>query len=108
MIGDMRANTASRMAEDFKALASPARIQALEHLMQAGEPVSPKALATLTGESLGRMSYHVRILVSCEMVELAHTRPRRGAVEHFYVPTRKAKRLYRAHVAIPPGRGRAK
>jgi hypothetical protein len=39
------------------------------------------------GTSLGRVYYHVRVLTDCGAVALTDTRPRRGAVEHFYAST---------------------
>lgn len=62
-----------------------------------GVGVSPNELAQLTGKALGTVSYHVKVLAGLDgdsrnksrladtpMLELSHTEPRRGAVEHFY------------------------
>jgi DNA-binding transcriptional ArsR family regulator len=67
-----------------KALSHPLRTRILQRL---GEGVaSPNQLARALGEPLGNVSYHVRILLEHECIELVETRPRRGAIEHFYRP----------------------
>jgi DNA-binding transcriptional ArsR family regulator len=67
-----------------KALSHPLRTRILQRL---GESIaSPNQLATELGEPLGNVSYHVRILLEYECIELVDTRPRRGAIEHFYRP----------------------
>lgn len=48
---------------------------------------SPAELSALLGESLGNVSYHVKILASKDAIELVRTAPVRGALEHFYAPT---------------------
>lgn len=66
-----------------KALSHPLRPQILQILTTRGE-ASPVQIAEELGASLGVVSYHVRILRDHGCVELVHTRPRRGAVEHYY------------------------
>lgn len=66
----------------MKALAKQERVEALAIL--AERIASPKELAMETGEDLSTISYHVRILRECGLIELDHVVPRRGAVEHFY------------------------
>jgi hypothetical protein len=36
------------------------------------------------GASLSNVSYHVRQLAKAGLIELVATRPRRGALEHYY------------------------
>lgn len=48
---------------------------------------SPSELSKELEEPLGNVSYHVRILVQCEAIELVKTEPVRGALEHFYRAT---------------------
>src|SRR3954452_18772737 len=69
-----------------KALGHPLRQRLLILLHKYGES-SPRELALRSGEPLGNVSYHVRILKDNDCVELERTEPRRGAVEHFYRPT---------------------
>ena len=52
---------------------------------------SPKALAAELGEPLSLVSYHVKILAQLDCIELVETVPRRGALEHFYRPLRRAE-----------------
>jgi DNA-binding transcriptional ArsR family regulator len=46
--------------------------------------VSPKMLSDDLGQSLGVVSYHVRLLADAGVLKLVGTKGRRGAVEHFY------------------------
>jgi DNA-binding transcriptional ArsR family regulator len=69
-----------------KALGHPLRQRLLILLHKYGE-ASPRELALRSGEPLGNVSYHVRILKDNDCVELVRTEPRRGAVEHFYRAT---------------------
>ncbi len=69
----------------MKALAHPLRQRIL---MELNERVaSPSELAEEIGEPLGNVSYHVRMLVDLECIELVSTTPRRGALEHHYRAT---------------------
>ena len=69
-----------------RALGHPLRQRLLILLHKYGE-ASPRELALRSGEPLGNVSYHVRILRENDCVELVRTEPRRGAVEHFYRAT---------------------
>jgi DNA-binding transcriptional ArsR family regulator len=70
----------------IKALGHPLRQRLLILLHTEGE-ASPSELAALCGEPLGNVSYHIKILVESDCVELVRTQPVRGAVEHFYRAT---------------------
>jgi DNA-binding transcriptional ArsR family regulator len=65
-----------------KALSHPLRHRLLSRLNEG--VASPKELAHETGEPLGTVSYHVRVLLELDCIELVETEQRRGAVEHFY------------------------
>jgi DNA-binding transcriptional ArsR family regulator len=65
-----------------KAISHPLRHRILVRLNE--EELSPNDLAGEFGESLGRVSYHVRTLADAGAIELVRTVPRRGAVQHFY------------------------
>jgi DNA-binding transcriptional ArsR family regulator len=69
----------------MKALAHPLRQQILMALNQ--RIASPSELAEELGEPLGNVSYHVRMLVDLDCIELVSTTPRRGALEHHYRAT---------------------
>ncbi|MGH2856067.1 MAG: ArsR/SmtB family transcription factor [Solirubrobacteraceae bacterium] len=65
-----------------KGLAHPLRIQILRAL--ENRVASPSEIAEELGAPLGNVSYHVRFLAGVGLIELTSTRPRRGAVEHYY------------------------
>ena len=48
---------------------------------------SPNSLYVAAGEALGNVSYHVRQLEKAGLIELVATKPRRGALEHYYTTT---------------------
>ena len=47
-------------------------------------PLSPRELADLLHEPVNDVAYHVRVLRDLGVIELAGTRPVRGATQHFY------------------------
>jgi DNA-binding transcriptional ArsR family regulator len=65
-----------------KALSHPLRYRILARL-NAGV-ASPVEIAREMEVPIGRVSHHVRTLARLGAIELVRTRPRRGAVEHFY------------------------
>jgi DNA-binding transcriptional ArsR family regulator len=65
-----------------KGLAHPLRIQILRVL--ENRVASPSEIAEEIGAPLGNVSYHVRFLARVGLIELKSTKPRRGAVEHYY------------------------
>lgn len=64
----------------------PTQLAILETLVDVDTPMSPSGLSTGLEEPLGNVSYHMRFLADRGLVRLVRTEPRRGAVEHFYVP----------------------
>jgi DNA-binding transcriptional ArsR family regulator len=72
----------------IKALSHPLRGHALAILNE--RVASPNQIARELGESLGQVSYHVKVLEGYGCIELVRTEPRRGAVEHFYRATTRA------------------
>jgi hypothetical protein len=48
------------------------------------QAASPAVLAGKLGLPVSRVAYHVRLLHELGLIELVGTRPRRGAVEHYY------------------------
>jgi DNA-binding transcriptional ArsR family regulator len=73
-----------------KVLSHPTRPRILEILTRRGE-ASPNELAGELGQTVGAVSYHIRLLRDRGWVELVRTEPRRGAVEHFYRATQRPK-----------------
>jgi DNA-binding transcriptional ArsR family regulator len=88
----------TRMA---KAMAHPLRGKILTHLSNHGT-ASPADLSRVLDEPIGNVSYHVRMLLDLDCVELVDTRQRRGAVEHFYRATRRAILDDAAWAKLPP------
>jgi DNA-binding transcriptional ArsR family regulator len=73
----------SRIDQELvKALSHPVRVEILEALQ--GRIASPTELSQEIDESLGVIAYHAKTLVKCGCLELVHSEPRRGAVEHFF------------------------
>ena len=70
-----------------KALAHPLRVQLLNVLNERVS--SPNQLSKELGEPLGNVSYHVKVLLDYDCVELVKREPRRGAIEHFYRATKR-------------------
>jgi DNA-binding transcriptional ArsR family regulator len=64
------------------ALKHPLRREILK-TMATGE-TSPRDLAKTLDRPLSNVSYHVRVLVDCGVVELVRTRQVRGSMQHFY------------------------
>ena len=84
----------------IRAMAHPVRIQVLNIL---GEGVaSPTEMAEITGELVGTVAYHVRVLLDLNFIELTKTEPRRGATEHFYRVKPDSFVVSRHWEAVPP------
>lgn len=67
-----------------RAIGNPLRMRILRRLQE--QTASPTMLARALGEPLGKVSYHVGVLLENEAIELVRTRQVRGALEHFYRP----------------------
>lgn len=65
-----------------KALAHPLRVSIMQALKD--RTASPSELAEELGVPLPNLSYHIRMLVGLGLIKLVRTRPRRGAIEHYY------------------------
>jgi len=72
-----------------KALSHPLRAALLVELGK--RTASPAMLARQLGVPVENIAYHVNTLLRLGMIELADTRPVRGAVEHFYRAVRRAE-----------------
>lgn len=83
------------MSLDWQAIARthvhPLKLRILAHLDADQGRQSPTQIATALGEPLGNVSYHVRVLVDEGLLKASGTLPRRGAVEHFYRLSKKAR-----------------
>jgi len=67
------------------ALKHPLRRRILRLAVDRNQELSPVQLSRDLDERLSNVSYHVRVLADHGLLALASQRPRRGAVEHFYV-----------------------
>jgi DNA-binding transcriptional ArsR family regulator len=74
--------------ERIKVLASAKRQQIMRVILSQADKasVSPLEISRTLGESLANVSYHVRVLADCQIIELRDTRPVRGSMQHFYSP----------------------
>lgn len=79
-----------------KLFAHPLRVQIVRELLVCGEKRSPSQLADLLGMPIGNVSYHVRQLADAGVIGKAGTRPRRGAIKHFYVANGQAAAALKA------------
>jgi DNA-binding transcriptional ArsR family regulator len=78
-------------ADVANALSHPLRI-ALLRAFRERRDLSPTEYAQESGESLGNVSYHVRVLFEAQLIAAAGTVQRRGAMEHRYaLSSRRAK-----------------
>ena len=66
------------------ALRHPLRRQILQALAEGPQPISPRELASSLAQPLSNVSYHVRVLADCSVLELVRTRQVRGSMQHFY------------------------
>lgn len=68
--------------DTVKALSHPLRVQILRLLED--RDMSPVEISGQLGLPVNRVSYHMRQLARFDLIKLAKTTPRRGAVEHHY------------------------
>ncbi|HEX3689373.1 MAG TPA: winged helix-turn-helix domain-containing protein [Solirubrobacteraceae bacterium] len=82
-----------------KGLAHPLRI----HILRVLETrvASPSEIAEEIGAPLGNVSYHVRFLARVGLIELTSTKPRRGAVEHYYRAVARVSVTDQAWALVP-------
>ncbi len=96
---EAQGSPAAQLAQLGRALGHPLRVEILTALLYKDE-ASPRELAGLLGQPLGTVSYHVRYLVTLEMLQLERMVPRRGAVQHFYSLKDELRRLLPAAAAV--------
>ncbi len=69
----------------IRALGHPVRVQALHILNE--RVASPNEISKELDQTVGHVSYHIKVLKECGCIELVDTAPRRGAMEHYYRAT---------------------
>lgn len=72
----------------LKALNHPLRRQIICFAVGARRPVSPVMASKALDENLSNVTYHVKELFKLGVFESDSSRRVRGAVEHFYTPTK--------------------
>ena len=82
-----------------KAMSHPLRVRILAMLGE--RTASPNQLAGWLGATLGTTAYHVRVLESLGLIELADETRRRGAVEHHYRASSRPMVSARAWADVP-------
>lgn len=85
----MKSEPTVESSQLYRALGHPIRARALELLCEG--PASPSELARRMDVRLATVSYHVRVLAAAGWADLVETRPRRGAIEHVYQGSEKAR-----------------
>lgn len=99
MATQQQLKSTTEQAAYLKALSHPIRLRILQEMHRG--LASPKEIADKLGESLGVVSYHVRTLEELGCIELAETKFRRGAVQHFYRPLRRMELNDEDWAALP-------
>jgi hypothetical protein len=83
-----------RLARELAGAVHPTRLRLLQALTGTREAHSAtEAVAMLSGFSLGTVAYHMRRLRDAGLPNLVRTAQRRGALEHHYAATERARRL---------------
>jgi DNA-binding transcriptional ArsR family regulator len=72
------------LAALFDAVGHPARLRILVAIRDSDAGLSPKELAEMLPYTIGTTSYHVRTMEDAGLLKLAHQKPVRGAMQHFY------------------------
>jgi DNA-binding transcriptional ArsR family regulator len=80
----MGASTRADTDDLLAALRHQLRRQILQEMAEGPQPLSPRELAGTLDQPLSNVSYHVRVLVECGVLELVGTRQVRGSTQHFY------------------------
>jgi hypothetical protein len=75
--------------ESLAAIATHSLRRRIWYAMAEQRPISPRELADELHEPVNDVAYHVRVLRDMGVIELAGTRPVRGATQHFYRAVRR-------------------
>lgn len=86
--------------ELVKALSHPIRLEILAALQN--RIASSNELSREMNQSLGIISYHAKTLVKCGCLELLHTEPNRGAIEHYFGVASRSPLPHRNRTTSPP------
>jgi DNA-binding transcriptional ArsR family regulator len=85
-----------------KALAHPTRVMILMKMNTPKRTLSPSKFRDETGELLGTVSYHFKVLDELGLIELIEKKPVRGATEHIYAPVKRAMAWTKMYASLTP------
>jgi DNA-binding transcriptional ArsR family regulator len=80
------------LARCLAAVGHPTRLR-IVLCLRDGEDSPIRVAERLDDQNLGRVAHHFRRLARTGLIEQTRTRPRRGAVEHFYVLTPTGRQI---------------
>lgn len=90
------------ITEVAAAVAHPLRFKILHSMNSPRRRLSPNQYHLASGHPLGNCAYHFRALETAGCIELVDTKTRRGAVEHYYEPVKRAVAWTREWENLPP------
>ena len=77
----------SKVGAIAKARSHPLRRDILLTMREVARPLSPIAYSRMVDKEVAHVSYHFSVLAKLGFIQLVKQKARRGAVEHFYVPS---------------------
>lgn len=98
----IRRDAPTLTARQARALSHPLRIQIMQAIDTATEALSPSNIVERLGhqQTLPTVAYHIRMLEELGFIRLTNTKPRRGAIEHFYLVVEEE---WHRHAPLRPG-----
>ncbi len=73
--------------EEIKIFSDPYRMRIINAYIKAGEPMTVKGVADLMGEVPAKVHYHVKKLISIDILKLDHTEVINGITAKYYALT---------------------
>lgn len=84
------------------ALAHPVRVGILMAMNTPRRQLSPARYRDETGELLGTVAYHFKVLSKAGLIEMVDTRRVRGSTEHIYEPVKRAMAWSKMYEGLAP------
>lgn len=79
--------------EEIKIFSDPYRMKIINAYIKAGEPLTVKGVADLMGEVPAKVHYHVKKLISIDILKLDHTEVINGITAKYYALTTESFRV---------------
>lgn len=79
--------------EEIKIFSDPYRMKIINAYIKAGEPLTVKGVADLMGEVPAKVHYHVKKLISIDILRLDHTEVINGITAKYYALTTESFRV---------------